>query len=227
MRAHLRRALSSSRRRREGRGGHGPWASPCGRPSAWIGWPGLSISNSRVLRAPGRTGTAHVVALRAVGVEQLAEETPPQRCPSRGRNDVAVAGHGALRGPLLLIFTCPLVAAASGRVQTRAHHALTFAAIGLYSGCFGRRGRHLEASIWWTGVRCPRLVLARPAPGGSGSPSAPTMWGRPSLGWWGPEEGGAKAKPIQRWKVHPSGSESTVPETEKPRWSAGRRHALR
>ena len=72
----------------------------------------------------------------------------------------------------------------------------------------------------------PALLPRGRGPGGFGSPSVPTMRGRPSVGWWGPEEG-REILPIQRWKAHPSVLKVTVPRNGRsPRWSAGGRARL-
>src|SRR4051794_10245164 len=73
---------------------------------------------------------------------------------------------------------------------------LTFRFVGLYSPYPTHRGRCHEASCWRSGVRRPRLGLAHTGPGGLGSPSVPTTWGRPFQGWT--REGRAGRKPRAR-----------------------------
>src|SRR4051812_13401604 len=77
-------------------------------------------------------------------------------------------------------------------------------------------------------MRRLRAGFAPSRPGGLGQPSAPTTWGRPSLGWTGQDERG-ESRGIGRAKSPPSGPRKYGPEDTKRRGgaSSGARPAIR
>jgi hypothetical protein len=79
------------------------------------------------------------------------------------------------------------------------------------------RGRHLEASMWRSGVRRPRACLASMRPGRLGSPSAPITWGRPCQGWTRTGRTAGKPAGIRWAKGPPSGPGSYGPEVQNRR----------
>jgi hypothetical protein len=88
------------------------------------------------------------------------------------------------------------------------------------------RGRRREAFRWRSGMRRPRLWFATTVPGGHRSPSVPTTGDCPLRAGLG-RMNAAKAAGSGGEELAVRVQEARSEGPKSPRWSAGRRHALR